>query len=149
MLKHTLVAKAFEGGETLNDVAVPAAQADLIPTLLLVEDEIWMRLDVAGRLRGAGFKVVEAHNGEEALALLRSSVRIDLVLTDLQMPRMDGAALVAFIRAQFPHIPIFMTSGQLPSQAVYKLLDGFFSKPLDIANFIGYLEASSRPKSQT
>ena len=78
-----------------------------------------------------------------------NDVAVPAAQADLQMPSMDGAALVAFIRAQFPHIPIFMTSGQLPSQAVYKLLDGFFSKPLDIANFIGYLEASSRPKSQT
>jgi fluoride exporter len=74
------------------------------PTLLLVEDEIWIRIELAQRLRAAGFAVFTAVDGDEALMLLRGSVHVNLLLTDLQMPRMDGTALVKQIRAHFPHM---------------------------------------------
>jgi CheY-like chemotaxis protein len=122
---------------------VPTSDGVRTPTLLLVEDDIFIRMEMAGGLRSVGFRVVEASNGEEALALLHSSAQVHLVLTDLRMPRMDGAALVERIRAQFPLMPIFMTSAQLPSQTVCNLLDGFFSKPLDVANFASYLVAKN------
>lgn len=125
----------------MNDVTVTTSESAPSPTLLLVEDDVLIRMEIAERLRSARFNVVEAVDGEEAIELLRS-VQVNLVLTDLHMPRMDGAALVEQIRAQFPQIPIFMASGQLPSKGVYQMLNGFFSKPLDIASFTSYLEAT-------
>jgi len=141
---RTLVRNGFgiRRGGILDDVAVAATDAGHSPTLLLVEDDILIRMEISGRLRSASFKVIEAVHGEEALALLRSSVRVDVVLTDLHMPHMDGAALVQQIRAEFPHLPVFMTSGQLPGQTVYGMLDGFFSKPLAVATFTSHLQAS-------
>lgn len=73
--------------------------------------------------------------------MLRSFLRVDIVITDLRMPRIDGAALVREIRfhSHSANLPVFMIAGQLPSEDVYKMLDGFFSKPFNIAAFTKYL----------
>ena len=55
-------------------------------TILLVEDEVLVRLVVADRLRSEGMRVIEAKSGDEALWLLASADRIDLVVTDIRMP---------------------------------------------------------------
>ena len=124
----------------MDEALTPPRNAESTFTLLLVEDDVWVRMDVGQRLRSAGLKVVEAVNGQNALELLRSSTRIDLVLTDLHMPGIDGAALVQEIRVRCPHMPIFMSSAQLPSFDIYQMLDGFFSKPLDVPAFATYLQ---------
>jgi CheY-like chemotaxis protein len=110
-----------------------------------VEDEIWIRIDLAQRLRAAGFAVFTAVDGDEALMLLRGSVHVNLLLTDLQMPRMDGTALVEQIRAHFPHMRIFVTSTQLPQERVYRMVDGFFPKPLDVLGFARHIKTCSTP----
>ncbi len=64
----------------------------------VVEDEVSVRLMMADELRSKGFAVVEAANVEEALAILESSTRVGLVLTDLQMPgAMDGLGLARLL----------------------------------------------------
>jgi len=62
------------------------------PTILLADDEAHITCVMAEKLRSAGFTVVTARDGEEALDLARSS-RPALVITDLQMPRMSGLEL--------------------------------------------------------
>lgn len=77
-------------------------------TILVVDDSASMRAVVRFTLEGGGCKAIEACDGEEALTMLSAEVR--LVLTDLNMPRMDGIELVKRIRAnpQFRGIPIVM-----------------------------------------
>jgi CheY-like chemotaxis protein len=79
----------------------------------LIEDEPWVRIDIAHQLRSAGFAVLQVV-GELALNLLQSSNSVDLIVTELT-PRIDGAALVREIRARFPHVPIFLCAGCLQS----------------------------------
>jgi len=69
------------------------------PTVLLVEDEVLVRMMLADQLREAGCTVVEASDADEALLLLRQNlVRIDLVISDVRMPgSMDGLGLARVI----------------------------------------------------
>lgn len=66
--------------------------------ILAVDDSASMRQMVRFTLEGAGYKVVQAADGVEALALAKSNTA-DLVLTDVNMPRMDGLSLVRELRA--------------------------------------------------
>ncbi|HEY4131553.1 MAG TPA: response regulator, partial [Gemmatimonadaceae bacterium] len=81
-------------------------------TILLVEDDAKLRPAVARLLEQAGYRVLQAANGDAALATLASrSASIDLVLTDLVMPGLSGRELSERIIAEFPGIPILFTSG--------------------------------------
>lgn len=81
-------------------------------TILLVEDEEAVRLFSARALRNKGYKVIEARNGRSALDIL-SHTRdpIDLLITDVVMPEMDGPALVEGFRAVRPGLKVIFISG--------------------------------------
>src|SRR5919198_311753 len=81
-------------------------------TILIVEDEVLIRLDVADYLRECGYRVMEAGNASEAIAILQSGHRIDLVFSDVQLPgSMDGFALARWVRAHQPEVKVILTSG--------------------------------------
>ena len=81
--------------------------------ILLVEDEMLIRAIVAESLGDAGFEVVEAANGDEALALIGRLERVDLLLTDMQMPgKADGNAVAACARHHFPRLPVIYVTGR-------------------------------------
>jgi CheY-like chemotaxis protein len=84
-----------------------------LQTILVVEDEILVRLAIADYLRECGYKVHEAVNAQEALAMLQSpEVAIDIVFSDVQMPGdMDGFGLARWIRANKPGVQVILTSG--------------------------------------
>ena len=85
-------------------------------TILLVEDEDAVRRVVARMLTEAGFPVVEARSGDEAVAkisLLRGQVR--LVVSDVAMPGMSGHALAAMVIERWPTLPVLLISGAPPS----------------------------------
>lgn len=99
--------------------------------ILVVEDELLIRLIVSEALREAGYDVIEAFNADEALEILRSSARVDLVISDVRMPgSLDGLGLLAHVRATFPRLPVILTSGHLdPTQALSHGATQFLSKP--------------------
>lgn len=78
-----------------------------IPTVLLVDDSPIIREMVSEILASAGLKVITATNGEEALARLAES-EPDLVISDVEMPRMDGFTLLERIRGQTQRLPVVM-----------------------------------------
>ena len=82
-------------------------------TLLVVEDDVLIRLVIADYLRECGYKVYEAVNAQEAIAMLQSpEVAVDIVFSDVQMPGdMDGFALSRWIRANKPGVQVILTSG--------------------------------------
>jgi CheY-like chemotaxis protein len=81
-----------------------------IATILLVEDEELLRAGVQEMLEIQGFRVITAPNGQEALACLTSEV-IDLVVTDLVMPQMNGIDFVQQLRKIRPDVPVIVVSG--------------------------------------
>jgi two-component system cell cycle sensor histidine kinase/response regulator CckA len=80
--------------------------------VLIAEDEQPVRSLISRTLQSSGHKVLTASNGVEAIALFRSSPDlIDVVVTDLQMPVMDGHEVVRLIRATRSNAKIICTSG--------------------------------------
>jgi CheY-like chemotaxis protein len=82
-------------------------------TVLLADDEAHITCVVAGKLRGAGFTVITARDGEEALELCRRHAPA-LVITDLQMPRMSGVELARTLREtpSLAHTPVVLLTAR-------------------------------------
>ena len=82
--------------------------------VLVVEDELLVRMMLSDELRDAGYDVLEAYNADEALEVLHSTARVDLIASDVRMPgSMDGLGLLKEIKRSFPAIPVIITSAHL------------------------------------
>lgn len=116
-------------------------------TVLVVEDEPLVRMDIADNLEDAGFSVVEAANAAEAIAALERDATIQIIFTDVDMPgSMDGLKLAAAVADRWPPIRIIVTSGHRTVE-ITDIPDGsvFFSKPYratEIVNSINQLLTS-------
>jgi DNA-binding response OmpR family regulator len=120
-------------------------QSDGFPTIerlivnpmvvLLAEDDVQLQYFISQLLKADGFTVLNASNGELALEASRSHPGpIELLLTDIQMPRMDGLELCRNIRAEHPGIKVLVMSGDLRGRehaAVNGLL--YLQKPFTLA----------------
>lgn len=81
-------------------------------TILVVEDEVLIRLAVADYLRTCGYRVLEASTGEEAQAVFGNDQHVEVVLTDIDLGRgMNGFELARWVREQHPEVRILLTSG--------------------------------------
>jgi two-component system cell cycle sensor histidine kinase/response regulator CckA len=81
-------------------------------TVLLVEDEDAVRLFASRALKNKGYAVIEAKNGEKAIEAIEvAGRRLDLLITDVMMPAMDGPTLVKAARAKFPDLKVIFISG--------------------------------------
>lgn len=110
----------------------PSAGAN-VPTVLLVEDEVLIRMATADALRGAGFTVIEAANADEALSILNAAVSVDLVMTDVRMPgSIDGLVLAEKLRASRPELKLVIVSGEFKAIPARDVADLFFSKPVNL-----------------
>lgn len=97
---------------TERPVTGAAPEADVSRSILLVDDDREVRLVSARILRRAGFHVIEAENGTNALATLAdASVPLDLLLTDMMMPGISGADLITLCRGLRPSLPIICITG--------------------------------------
>ncbi|QGN54739.1 response regulator [Novosphingobium sp. Gsoil 351] len=80
-------------------------------TVLLVDDEILVRMGTADMLEDLGHTVIEASNGADALELLAANPQIEAVVTDFTMPKMTGAQLAKLIRQEHGELPILLVTG--------------------------------------
>jgi two-component system cell cycle sensor histidine kinase/response regulator CckA len=96
-----------------SEPAEPAAVADTTGTgtVMLVEDEDPVRIFGARALRNKGYTVLEARSGEAALEMMESTDKIDLLITDVVMPKMDGPGLVREVRETHPDMKVIFISG--------------------------------------
>lgn len=92
-------------------MSVPSALPLRRTTVMVVDDEPFVRTLCRRMLEDAGYQVYEAGDGVDALALLAELGRVDAVITDLLMPNMDGVALAAYLTRQSPAIPVLIVSG--------------------------------------
>jgi CheY-like chemotaxis protein/signal transduction histidine kinase len=108
-------------------------------TLLLADDEAFSRKALRAALQERGMKVIEVSDGRTARDLLTGATRIDVVLTDIQMPLLDGLGIARAIRALHPpmcNIPVMAMSTHcgeaLFSAAQEAGIDDFLAKPVDL-----------------
>ncbi len=87
-------------------------QAIAAPVVLIVENEVLVRMAVAAYLRECGFRVVEARTAAEALRVFESDITIDVLFCGVDIPGdMDGFSLAKRIRLERPQTKIILTSG--------------------------------------
>ena len=86
-------------------------------SILMVEDNDGVRAFAAGALRDYGFNVLEAADASEALRVLEGKIRVDLLLTDIGLPGVNGRELVAMVQRKHPKVRLLFMSGyaQMPS----------------------------------
>ncbi len=81
-------------------------------TVLVVEDELFVREPIAEYLRECGFDVLEASDAREAMSVIDAVRGVDVVFSDVRMPGdMDGFALAKWLRTHHPEVSILLTSG--------------------------------------
>ncbi|MGK9171355.1 response regulator [Inquilinus limosus] len=99
---------------------IPTAPDGVALTILVVEDEFWIRLWVSDFLRGCGHRMVEASTGEDAIEVLASgNIPFDVVFSDIEMPgAINGVDLGRWIRGHRPEIQVVLTSGAMISGEV-------------------------------
>jgi len=128
-----LVEQPATGGSALSS-EVPAARGK--GSILLVEDEKELRALLAETLTSLGYTVLQAGNGEEAIELAKSALpRIDLLVTDLVMPKMNGRELSRSLRARRPGLPVLFISGYsdvIPNEEeFFNVVTQFLQKPFN------------------
>jgi CheY-like chemotaxis protein len=109
--------------------------------VLIVEDELLLRMDATDMIEAAGFEVIEAGNADEAIEVLESRRDITVVFTDIQMPgSMDGLKLARAVRGRWPPIKIVATSGHVEVSET-DLPEGgrFLAKPYSSVQVAGVL----------
>jgi CheY-like chemotaxis protein len=141
--------------ETDTPVAAPVANepgpiVDAGPEILLVDDDAIIRLLASKLLRDANYQVTLANDGAEAIDQLRSGRTVNLVITDLHMPRMDGGKLLRTIRStpEWSALPLIVLTGTDEGSEEAALMeagaDDYIRKPIDPMRFIARVRATLR-----
>jgi YesN/AraC family two-component response regulator len=107
------------------------------PSILIVDDEKLIRMSLE-RLLSSDYTVYTASNGKEGLDIFRRIGNIDIVLSDILMPVMDGFKMIETVRSENPDIIIIaltaVYSGENVTEVMEKGADAYLMKPLDIPN---------------
>ena len=129
--------RAHANQEFQSDALV---QSDPAPRLLVVEDEVFVRMMVAEELRDVGFPVLEAAHADEAIDILRHVPGIKLMISDIRMPgSMDGIALARLARSEHPDIKIIFACGSHCSINSVRH-EGLFLKPYDVHGLVRHVK---------
>jgi two-component system cell cycle sensor histidine kinase/response regulator CckA len=142
--RHIVEKDAEPQAPVAEAAAAKAKPADLTGqgTILLVEDEDGLRSLNARGLRSRGYTVIEAENGLDALeALEAEGGTVDLVVSDVVMPEMDGPTMLAAMRKTNPALKIIFVSGYAEDAFEKSLPDGeqfaFLPKPFTLSQLVG------------
>jgi len=144
-----------DGAPSYNGKLLPEAQvaAQFRFRILVVDDEPSIRETARVILEGEGYEVLAAADGLEGLHSLSKSLP-DLIISDLDMPRMTGFEFLAVVRQRFPHIGTIAMSGGYSSDEMPAgiLADGFLHKGnytiKELSNEVGKLLAASPLRSE-
>jgi two-component sensor histidine kinase/ActR/RegA family two-component response regulator len=125
-------------GSSMSSVPIESAT-----NVLVVEDEMVLRMRAVDIVEDAGFTAIEAVNADEALSILEARSDIALLFSDIQMPgSMDGLRLAHAVHERWPSIKIILVSGHINVSDMDKPTNSlFFGKPLDVKRMIVELQA--------
>lgn len=118
-------------------------------TILVVEDEVLVRMGTVDDLVSAGHSVIEAASADEALSVLEAGLPVDIVFSDIHMPgTLDGLGLMQIVRRRFPSVAVILTSGlEIPSRDMLGEGTAFVPKPYAariVLDLIGRAQARRR-----
>jgi len=131
----------------------PPARDDLTGagTVLLVEDEDAVRLFGSRALKNQGYNVIEARSAETALEALRLSPLVDVLVTDVVMPGMDGVTLASLVRQERPDIQVILMSGYSEDVAPEKVAGEadmyFLPKPFSLKQLAGLVKEAMQRRN--
>jgi DNA-binding NtrC family response regulator len=111
------------------------------PTVLIVEDEILIRVCLADYLQDQGFKVLEAGSADDAVDIIENAdTEIDVVFSDVMMPgKLNGFGLAQWVHAHHPELPIILTSGHSATvaESIRRCGTAALPKPYDFERVAG------------
>lgn len=114
------------------------------PSILVVDDELLIRDLLYDFFQQQGWNIAVAENGERALEILRSR-KIDLLLTDIKMPQMDGLALTTQVRSLYPNIPVVLMTGypsvETAVEGIKAKVEDYIIKPFNINKLFKVLKS--------
>jgi two-component system, cell cycle sensor histidine kinase and response regulator CckA len=122
---------------------------DWVPTILVVDDEPSIRRMLALVLQERGFAVLTAEGGQQALSMSRAHHgEIDLLVSDVTMPEMDGPTLAKNLVSENPTLPVLLISGYCDSEQFEKCRPfSLLPKPLYLASFLSAVQnLTSKPR---
>jgi type II secretory ATPase GspE/PulE/Tfp pilus assembly ATPase PilB-like protein/ActR/RegA family two-component response regulator len=128
-----------------------AASSDpSVKTIMIVDDDAVQRLMAEAVLTGSGYGVITAANGLEAIELLVANPETALIVTDLDMPQMDGQAFLARVRHHptFSSLPMIVLTGNADTTREFSLMDAgaddYLRKPVDPQRLVARVKAALR-----
>ena len=119
-------------------MSVSAANGAHALAVLVVEDDFFVRYDIAGCLREAGYAVIESESGEEAIALCKFGMSIDMIVTDINLGgSASGWDVAKRFRSEQPDMPVVYISGEQfdPERCVRDSV--FVAKPYQHTDILG------------
>jgi DNA-binding NtrC family response regulator len=121
------------------------------PSILVVDDELLIRDLLYDFFSGQGWSISVAENGEKALEIMKNK-HVDLVLTDLKMPEMDGLQLTEEMKRDHPGIPVVVMTGY-PSvdsavTALRQRVHDYVVKPFNINQLFKTIDAALKTNDQ-
>ncbi len=140
-----------EKSEEWNAVDILPLDNTMDKSILVVDDEPVLCAVLGRMLSKMGYNAVCAHDGVEATDIM-GHMHFDLVISDLRMPRMDGWALMKYVKKENPDLPVILITGyhsmHTRTQATEHSADGYISKPFSIDQIRIMLENVLEKKEQ-
>ncbi len=119
--------------------------------ILIVEDDVSLAGFLGGELEALGFAVEQIHDGEEALRALEGKRRFDLLMLDLNLPTLDGIALIERLRPAQPRLPVLVLTARSRVEDKVKALesgaDDCLTKPFSLIELFARVQALLRRNS--
>lgn len=115
-------------------------------TILVVDDSSMMRMTVGRALKDAGYNTLEADDGEKALAVANGGQKIDLVISDVNMPKMDGITFVSNLKnlPKYRFVPVIMLTTESQQDLIERGkkagVKAWMVKPFDKNQLLGAIE---------
>ncbi len=127
-------------------MSTPEPQPKAPLRILVVDDDVLIQMATSDMVLDLGHEPLEASSGQEALEILRSGNRIDLLITDQAMPGMTGIELVRTIRGFMPDLPVLLATGygELPETPEFEIAR--LNKPFRLEELAQRLEALARSR---
>jgi DNA-binding response OmpR family regulator len=113
--------------------------------VLVIEDEVLVRFEIADALREAGMCVIEARDADEAMEHLRAGKSVDFAFVDVELPGiMNGLEFCAAMKRRFPKLRILLTSGRIITAEEAMSAGSFIPKPYDPADVVARIRVALR-----